>query len=111
MALLSQRSLRQAARVAGTDERTLRRWLSDDASFQAAFAEARRSTFQIAMDRIQAVTGRAVEALEDLLAQKQHPNVRLGAARTILELSIHRHDAETIVERLAALESRQREVI
>ena len=30
--------------------------------------------------------------------KKRHPNVRLGAARTVVEISIHQHDAETLRE-------------
>ena len=38
----------------------------------------------------------AIETLAELMARDIHPNVRLGAARTVTELAIHRHDEETI---------------
>ncbi len=35
-------------------------------------------------------------------------NVRLGAARTVAEIGIHQHDAETILRKLDEIESDQR---
>jgi hypothetical protein len=92
----------------GSSERTLRRWTNEDSEFQAAFAEARRATFQAGMGRIQELTARAVDTLADLLEAGSAPTVRLGAARTVLELAIHEHDTDTIMQRLAEIEAVQR---
>ena len=59
------------------------------------------------MGRIQALTARAVETLEDLLDATQSPNVPLGAARTVAEMGIHQHDAETILRKLEEIEAAQ----
>jgi hypothetical protein len=64
--------------------------------------------FQVAMDRVQALMSRAVDTLDDLLGAKNQPAVRLGAARTVAELAIHQHDAETIMGKLAEIESAQK---
>ena len=56
------------------------------------------------MSRVQALTGRAVDTLEDLLGAEKYPNVRLGAARTIAEIGIHQHDAEHILHKLDEIE-------
>jgi hypothetical protein len=45
VALLSEPTLGQAAARCGITERTLRRWLAEDA-FQAAYEAARRTTFR-----------------------------------------------------------------
>ena len=37
------------------------------------------------------------------------PAVRLGAARTVVELGIHQHDADTILRKLDEIEAGQRE--
>ena len=47
----------------------------------------------------------AVDTLEDLLDATDHPSVRLGAARTVAELGIHQHDADTILRKLDEIES------
>jgi len=49
----------------------------------------------------------AVEALEDLLADTKHPAVRLGAARTVVEVAMHQHDADTIILRPEKIEAAQ----
>jgi hypothetical protein len=43
------------------------------------------------------------------MGRKMSPTVRLGAARTVVELGIHQHDAETILKRLEELEATHRQ--
>ena len=88
-------------------EKTLRRWLAEDA-FKAEYEAARRTTFQAAISRIPALTVRAVDTLADLLGTTKPPAVRLGAARTVAEIGMHQYDAETILRKLDELEARQR---
>ena len=107
LALLSEKTLGQAAAKAEVNERTLRRWLSEDLAFQAAYAEARQATFQAGINRAQVLTVKAIDTLDELLDEKKHPHVRLGAARTVAELGIHQHDAETILKKLGEIEAYQ----
>lgn len=109
LALLRERTISAAAESAGIGERTLRRWLLEDAEFKAEYEAARRSVFDQAMGRVHSLTGKAVDALEELLAATDSPNVRLGAARTVAELGIHQRDAETILRKLDEIEAAQRE--
>ena len=109
LALLSERSIGQAAAKAEINERTLRRWLSEDEAFKAEYAAARQATFQAGIGRVQALTARAVDTLEDLLDAEKYPSVRLGAARTVAEMGIHQHDAETILRKLDEIEAAQRQ--
>ena len=48
-------------------------------------------------------------SIEDLLDATQSPNVRLGAARTVAEMGIHQHDADTIMRKLDEIEAAQRQ--
>ena len=107
LALLSEPSITKAAARAGVAEQTLRRWLTEDAAFQAAYEAARHATFQAALSRIPALTGKAVTTLDDLLGSANPPAVRLGAARTVAEIGMHQHDAETILRKLDEIETRQ----
>jgi hypothetical protein len=59
------------------------------------------------MSRVQVLSGRGVETLAELLDAKKFPAVRLGAARTLIEIAIHQHDTETILRRLEAIEEAQ----
>ena len=109
LALLSERSLGTAAKRAGVGERSLRRWIAHDADFQVELSTARRATFQAGVERVQALMGHAVSVLEDLLAETKHPAVRLGAARTVIELALNRNDAEVLLGRVEELERLLRE--
>lgn len=108
LALLSEKTVTEAAAKARIDERTLRRWLSQDGTFQADYAAARQAVFQSGIYRAQALTGRAMDMLEEILDAKINANVRLGAARTVAEIDIHQHDAETILRKLDEIELDQR---
>ncbi len=74
LALLSEKTVTDAAKKAGVDESTLRRWLSQDTAFQAAYVEARQAAFEAGMSRVQALTGKAIETLDDLLDATDSPN-------------------------------------
>ena len=108
LALLSEPTIGRAAARCGIAEKTLRRWLTDDAAFQAEYEAARHVTFQAAISRIPTLTERAVDTLADLLGATKHPAVRLGAARTVAEIGMHQYDAETILRKLGDLEASQR---
>jgi hypothetical protein len=109
LALLSERTVGQAAARCGVGERTLRRWLTEDSEFKAEYEAARSAMFQVGMSRVQALAGRAVETLEDLLGAKQYPAVRLGAARTVAEIGMHRYEADTILRKVDKIEAMQRQ--
>ena len=94
LALLSEPTIGQAAARCGIGERTLQRWLTEDAAFQAEYEAARQATFQAAISRIPAFTVRAVDTLAALLADKEPPALRLGAARTVADIGLHQYDAE-----------------
>jgi alpha-beta hydrolase superfamily lysophospholipase len=107
LALLSEPTIGQAAARCGIGERTLQRWLTEDAAFQAEYEAARRATFHAAISRILARTVRAVDTLAALLADKEPPAVRLGA-RTLPTSRSTQYDAETILKKLDEIEARQR---
>ncbi len=109
LALLSERTIGQAAARAEVNERTLRRWLSEDEAFQAEYAAARQAAFRAGINRAQVLTVKAIDTLDELLDEKKHPHVRLGAARTVAELGVHQHDAETILEKLDEIEAAHRQ--
>jgi len=108
LALLSEKSVGEAAKKAKVNEKTLRRWLSGDEAFQSEYAVARQAAFEAGIHRVQAITALAVDTLEELLGNTDHPNVRLGAARTVAEIGMHQHDAETILRKLDEIEDYQR---
>ena len=67
LALLTEKSIQLAAARCGVNERTLRRWLAEDDAFTAEYDAARKATCQAGIARVQALTARGVETLEELL--------------------------------------------
>lgn len=64
--------------------------------------------FTIGINRAQALAGRAIDTLEELLDAEKFPSVRLGAARTVAEIGLHQRDADTIERKLQEIEAFQR---
>jgi len=103
-ALLSQRTVEDAARVAGIGARTLFRWL-ELREFREAYLQARRQAFGQASARLQQATGAAVSVLLTLMLDANAPAAsRVRAAHSVLELAAKALELEDIELRLRHLE-------
>ena len=105
-ALLTAPTLDVAAKAAGIDVSTLKRWLDED-EFAGRVEAARVQVFDAALGRVRDLAGAAVDAMEDVLTTAS-PAVRLAAAKTLLDLALHDRDVDAIVERLDEIERRHR---
>src|SRR5215510_7648941 len=104
-ALLVAPSVTAAAQQIGVNENTLLRWLKD-ATFQAAYREARRSVVQHAITQVQRATGEAVETLRTVMQDPDAPaSARVSAAKAILETAIKAVELEDLEARITALEA------
>jgi transposase-like protein len=84
-ALLSRRSVEDAARAVGVSANTLLRWMKEP-EFRAVYDEARRLVFSQSLGRLQEVSGAAVTTtLKIMLDPNAPPGVRLRAAEIVLE--------------------------
>jgi len=105
-ALLLQPTLVDAATAIGVDERTLRRWLRDDAVFQMAYREARRAVVQHAIVQVQRATGEAVETLRSVMQDAEaSASARVSAAKAILDTAVKAVELEDLEARITALEA------
>ena len=103
-ALLSQRSVEDAARVAGIGTRTLLRWLKLP-EFDAAYREARHKAFSQSIARLQqGSTAAATTLLKVMLDPATPPSTRVRAADSVLDHSAKAIEIEDIELRVAALE-------
>jgi hypothetical protein len=108
-ALLGQGSLQAAAAASGINEKTLRRWLREDAVFQIAYREARRQVVQQAIVQVQQATGEAVATLRQVMQAAEAPaSAKVSAAKTILETAIKAVELEDLEARIATLEAAQK---
>ena len=103
-ALLSQRSIEDAARVVGVAEKTLRRWMREP-KFSAHYLQARREGVSQAVARLQQATGAATAVALKLMTDPNVPAaVRLRAAEFVFDRSSKGIEFEDIEARVAELE-------
>jgi hypothetical protein len=105
-ALLTEPTLEQAALAVGTTEKTLRRWMTDEAFLQQ-YRLARQQLVEGAIARIQSATGRALDTLlRNLTCGKPAAEVR--AAVAILDRAVDGVERHLDLDRrIAALERKE----
>lgn len=104
VALLSQRSVEEAARVADIPPRTLYRWLTER-EFQAAYREARCAAFGQAIARLhQGSSAAATTLLKLMLDSATPPSTRARCAETVLNQASKAIEIEDIEARVSELE-------
>jgi cytosine/adenosine deaminase-related metal-dependent hydrolase len=103
-ALLSQRSIEEAARVSGIGTTTLLRWLKRS-DFKDEYLKARREAVEQAGARLQQATGAAgVTILKLMTDPNVPPGVRLRSAECVFDYAFKGIEAEDIGMRVAELE-------
>ena len=107
VALLSQRSVEDAARVAGVGTKTLGRWMIHP-QFRQEYLEARRQVFGQATARLQQASGVAVSILMSVMLDTNAPaSSRVRAAACVLDRAATGIEIEDMEMRLARLENLQ----
>ncbi len=103
-ALLTQRTLDEAARATGISTKTLLRWLKEP-EFDAAYRAAKRTAFGQAIARLQQATSAAATTLLKVMIDSSTPaSVRVRAADSIFSHAAKAIEIEEIEARVAALE-------
>ncbi|HXS99015.1 MAG TPA: hypothetical protein VN736_30680 [Candidatus Limnocylindrales bacterium] len=103
-ALLSSRSVEDAAEAAGVARTTLLRWLKVP-EFQAAYREARRAAVSQANARLQQASSAAAATLLRIMLDPQAPAAaRVRAATRVLDAARYTLESEDLEVRLSALE-------
>ena len=103
-ALLSSKSVDDAAHAIGVNPNTLLRWLQVP-EFHDAYRKARREAVQQSVARLQQATGAAGITILKLMTDTNVPSaVRLRAAECVFDHAIQGIELEDIEARLATLE-------
>ena len=103
-ALLNQRSIEEAARVAGIGYKTLLRWMQIP-EFQEALRKARRDAVAQSTARLQQATSAAATTLLKVMVDPATPaSTRVRAAESVINHAQKAIEIEDIQVRLAALE-------
>ncbi len=95
----------RAAEVAGVSRATAGRRMADP-SFRTQVERLRRDHARRIEVRLADLSTRAVDALDDLIADRDSPAQRLGAARVVLDGVLRFREAAEIEDRLSTLEER-----
>jgi hypothetical protein len=104
LALLSESSIRDAAKKAKVSETSLFRWLKEEV-FSKAYFEARRLATSQTIAQIQQAGSEAVKTLRDVMKDKKATSgARVAAAKTVLEMSVKSVELEDLAQRVADLE-------
>lgn len=104
-ALLSGRTVRQAADQVGVSERQIYRWL-DQPAFRNALKEGQTSQLDAIGSRLVALSDPALDALENILDQpaQKGANVARLTAGTILDQTLRWRELVALEERVSQLE-------
>lgn len=103
-ALLTHNTKQDAARAAGIDPRTLRRYFEDPV-FQKAYREAFSGLVEDATRRAQQSIAPALQVLRELAEDGgEQGQVRVSAARSLLEYSLRLTEQLDVLGRLKELE-------
>lgn len=109
-ALLTCRTQAEAAQKAGINEATIWRYLQNP-TFQARYREARKEGLQQATGRLQTLTRKAIDVLEELLDDNNlPPMVRRSVADTVLAHAFKATELDALQEieqRLTELEAEE----
>ena len=103
MAFACGATVESAARQAGVSESTAHRRL-EDAAFRQQLQAMRADLVQRTAGALTAASTESVRTLLELQKASAPPAVRLGAARSILEIGIKLREAADLEERLSVLE-------
>jgi hypothetical protein len=104
VALLSQRSVEEAARIVNVVPRTLYRWFKEP-EFDAAYRAARRSAYGQSIARLQQASTAAATTLLKVMVDPATPaSTRVRAAESVLTHAAKAIEIEDLDRRLSDLE-------
>ena len=107
-ALLTQRTIDEAAKATGVSVSTLRRWMAIP-NFREAYLKARRDAVTQGYARLQQNCGAAGTVLLKLMADPAtKASTRVQAARSILEFATQSLETEDLLLRIERLEENEK---
>jgi|SRR5215212_3434121 len=108
-ALVTCKTIEEAATKAAVTPRTLHRW-REDPLFEAEFRHARRQALDAGVSSLQCGLSEAVEVLRDCLSERS-PHIRIRAALGLIEHALAAHQAFELEQRIKILEEASGEAV
>lgn len=104
-ALMTEPTVTKAAQAAGVGERSIYRWLRDDAAFGNALRAARRDAFGAAAGVAQRLAPNALVVLAKIMNDTEAPHsARVSAAMGVLKFGRDALELDDLAARVEALE-------
>jgi hypothetical protein len=104
LALLTEPTIEAAATVVGVNEKTLRRWLKDDADFQQRLEETRRDIFLHSVARSQAMQNDLLTKALALYDSAKSEMVKVSILRMLFDHNRATFEWRDISQRIDAIE-------
>jgi hypothetical protein len=99
--------LESAAAIADRSPRTAYRWLATDEGVRAALAEAQATRIGLLSAAVMSRAEAGLRVLDELLSDPEiAPYVKLGAAKTALDMAVRLFEFSEMASRLDRLEQR-----
>jgi len=103
VALITSKSLEEAAQKSGVSPKTLYRWRHEDPLFATAWHSARREALDAGVSALQSGVSEAVQVLRECLTER-NPHVRIRAALGLIEHGLAAHQSFELEQRIRQLE-------
>lgn len=104
MALLTEKTLKNAAEKVGIGEATLWRWMQEE-EFKEKYREAKQQAVSHVTARLRQSMTIAVDTLIEIAENGKAPaKARVDASRTLLEFGFKAHEMEDLQQRVEQLE-------
>lgn len=108
-ALLTEPSVKSAAKTAKVSQATLHRWLKE-LRFQSAYDQARRAVYRRALERLSAAADETVDVLRSIMHDETaKPGERVSAVRVVLDFAHRGVETIDLEDRIALLEAHARQ--
>ena len=102
-ALVTCRTLGEAAKRAGCGESTLRRWLAKDTDFKEAWRQARARLLDDAMSQALRSAEAAALVLHEIMMASESDFARMTAAKALLDISLRTVERREIEGRMETI--------
>lgn len=106
-ALLSSRTITEAAAATGVGHRTITRWLAEDRHFKEALRNAQDQAIDVAVSRLAGAALEVADVLATIACDKlEKSSTRVAASRALLTNLLKLLEVRDIIERIDVLEAK-----
>ena len=104
-AILTTRTIKDAAKISGVPLRTIRKWMKDDTDFQQELCRRHDEVLQECVRSSRAALHLALDSLREILASRDtKPGEKIQAARVLIDADLRLDERAVLTQRVEELE-------